>query len=92
MKGDLGPTILAKFCRHLNDIIQRMKNDRTALMKSRRTFEGNDPRLTGYIDSDMAERTLVRNYNINLHEAVTIVRRYTNDQGFDYFSFVSAVQ
>ena len=76
----------------LNDIIQRMKNDRTALMKSRRTFEGNDPRLTGYIDSDMAERTLVRNYNINLHEAVTIVRRYTNDQGFDYFSFVSAVQ
>ena len=76
----------------LFEIIMRIKTNATALQKCRRTFEGNDPRLRGYIDTDLAERTLVRNYGIPMHEAVTIVRRYSNENGFDYFSFVSALQ
>ncbi|OHT06870.1 hypothetical protein TRFO_25050 [Tritrichomonas foetus] len=76
----------------LHEIIMKYKSDARALMKSRRTFEGNDPKLSGFVDKDLAERTLVRNYNMPMHEAVTIVRRWSNDFGFDYFSFVSALQ
>lgn len=76
----------------LFEIIMRIKTNTAALSKCRRTFEGNDPRLRGFIDSDLAERTLVRNYGIPMHEAVTIVRRYSNENGFDYFNFVSALQ
>ena len=76
----------------LFEIMLRIKKDTAALQKVKRAFEGVDPRLKGYVDTDLAERTFVRNYQIPMHEAVTIVRRYSNDFGFDYFSFVQALQ
>ena len=75
----------------LFDIICRIKREKDQIELARKEIEQYDKDLIGYISPSMAEKIIAQNFRIENHEAATIVRRFTEPAGFDYFSFISVV-
>jgi hypothetical protein len=77
----------------LVDIITACKKEQPRVQAIREAFEAIDPDLSGWIHPSQAEEALKTVYGqqFNLHQIRTIVRRWTEQPGFDYFSFMSAL-
>jgi hypothetical protein len=72
-------------------IVEGMRKNPKGIAKLRMTMEARDKVGKGYVDPQLAENILIRIFGVQQHEAVTAVRRWTNDWGFDYFAFVAAL-
>ena len=55
----------------------------------RAALESLDQEHKGFVDSRAAQREISRAMGLTQQEALTIVRRWTTDQGFDYFQFIT---
>ena len=76
----------------LFDILSRIKNQQQQkLPLLKRMFERSDPDLHGWIPTEDAEDKLMSVLGLRRHEAITVVRRFEGDQGFDYFSMLSCL-
>ena len=75
----------------LVSIIQKLKRDPRAVAAIRKQFEAADKEGTGYATPDDAKYRISRIFGLQEHEAVTVVRRFTEPRGFDYFSFASVL-
>jgi hypothetical protein len=73
----------------LAEIFAGLKRDKAAIATLRTALEPYDRIGNGYADPAAAEQIIVRAFGIPTHEAMTVVRRWTNDWGFDYFGFIS---
>ena len=67
---------------------QLLKNKQNLLIL-KKDFESIDPELLGYINKDEAIKRIVRVLKLTLHEVMTIIRRFTDEKGFNYFDFLS---
>ena len=72
-------------------IIEGCKRDARAVSAIRKQFEAADKEGTGYATPDDAKYRITRIFGLPEHEAVTIVRRFTEPRGFDYYSFTSVL-
>ena len=71
-------------------IITSMRADRTACQNAKKLFESKDPELNGYTSVNDAKTILQQTFKLQEHEAITVVRRWSdNQQKFDYFGFMS---
>jgi hypothetical protein len=68
-------------------IISFLKQDDQRLALLRKKMEFLDPDGTGFVRPDEAKIRLIRVYGIPEHDAGTIVRRFTDEKGFDYYAF-----
>ena len=50
-----------------------------------------DPEFDGFVADGDAENIIVSKTGINVHSALTIIRRWTQNSKFDYFSFIAAL-
>lgn len=75
----------------LFDIITHAKENVPKCEEVKRFLEGRDPDLTGYVDPRVAQDAIMKIMGFNEHHALTIVRRWTAPQGFDYFGFFTAL-
>jgi hypothetical protein len=75
----------------LADIVRICRADPAKVDRLRKEFESVDPELIGYVPPRAAESAIIDSVGIPAHEALTVVRRWTGDHGFDYFSFMSAL-
>ena len=75
----------------LYEIVQYLKRDTAMVQALRKQFESTDPQLRGYITPTAAETALKNVCQLQRHEATTIIRRWTEKEGFDYFSFMSCL-
>ena len=77
----------------LDEIIKRIRtyqNKAQIVEMLRKQFEALDPELTGFIPVKNAEEYLTK-IGLQQHEALTITRRWNDNNGFDYFSFISSL-
>ena len=72
-------------------IIQKCKQNPKLVRKLRIEFERDDPELEGFLPDDIVVEKLIDVLGLAQQEALTIVRRWTNEKGFDYFSFMSCL-
>ena len=75
----------------LFEIVRYLKRDTEAIEALRKQFESTDPELRGYITAAAAETALMNVCHVQRHEATTIIRRWMEKDGFDYFSFMSCL-
>lgn len=75
----------------LFEIATRIRRNKDQVETLRKSFEANDKDLIGFIDPTVAERILMDTLGLNRHEALTVSRRFSDESGFDYFSFISAL-
>jgi hypothetical protein len=75
----------------LADIVRICRADPARIDRLRRAFEGVDPELIGYVPPKVAEAAIIESVGLPIHEAITVVRRWIGDHGFDYFGFLSAI-
>jgi hypothetical protein len=71
----------------LAGIIYFLKQDDQRLKLLKKKMEYLDPNGTGFVQPDEAKIRLIRVSGIPEHDAGTIVRRFTNEKGFDYYAF-----
>jgi len=76
----------------LSQIFNSIKHDRDGINQIKKEFEALDPEISGLIDIDEATKKIVRLLKLQLHEAITIVRRFTVDNKFDYFQFINLLR
>ena len=69
----------------LAGILYNCRGDLQVMEQLRKEFEALDPDLTGKVPTDEATKRIVRILKLQLHEAITITRRFSDDKGFDYF-------
>ncbi|OHS96723.1 EF-hand domain-containing family member C2 [Tritrichomonas foetus] len=75
----------------LFDIVNNMKKQKQKFPQLKRMFERSDPDLHGYIPPQDAEEKLISVMGLQRHEAITVVRRWAEEKGFDYFSLLSCL-
>jgi hypothetical protein len=75
----------------LNGIINWLKRDGGRLAALRKKFEALDPEGTGFVPPDAAKIRIIRVFGMPEHDALTIVRRFTEPGGFDYYSLQAAL-
>ena len=69
----------------LSSILTNCRGDKQLIEQLRKEFEAVDPDLTGYVPKEEATKKIVRILKLQLHEAITITRRFTDQKGFNYF-------
>jgi len=57
----------------------------------KKQFEARDPELNGYIKASEAKSIIMQLLGVKSHQALTVVRRWEEEFGFDYFGFLSAL-
>jgi hypothetical protein len=75
----------------LADIVRICRAEPGRVDCLRRGFESVDPELIGYVPPAAAQAAIIEAVGVPTHEALTVVRRWTGDQGFDYFGFMAAI-
>jgi hypothetical protein len=75
----------------LAPVAETIRKSKTYAQRLKRQFEQRDEAGKGYVDPSIAEQILMRICGLSKHEATTVTRRWSNDWGFDYFGFLSAV-
>jgi hypothetical protein len=75
----------------LVEIVRKVKEDPRVVDKFRMQLEHLDQKQKGYVDQKVAQQMLMRLFGVPQHEALTVVRRWSNGWGFDYFSFLMAL-
>ena len=73
-------------------IIEHVRNNKEAVEQLRKDFEAMDPELSGFIPTEDATKKIVRILKLQLHEAITVVRRFTEDKKFDYFQLMNILK
>lgn len=76
---------------NLAPIIEYIKQDKKGVDKLKETLLSQDVKGTGYINAQLMQQILMRIFNMPQHEALTTVRRWDSDWGFDYNSFLSVL-
>jgi len=71
-------------------IILKIRDNRDLVEKFRASFETLDPELSGYVHPNEAKKSISSLVKIPEHEIMTIIRRWDDDYGFDYFGFMSS--
>lgn len=74
----------------LFDITTQMRKTRSKVDQMRQSMEAYDKDLVGYIQPAVARKILMDTFGMTEHEAMTVTRRYSENAGFDYFSFMKA--
>ena len=69
----------------LSYIISNCRGNKAGIEQLRKEFEAMDPELTGRIPKEEATKKIVRILRLQLHEAITVTRRFSDEKGFDYF-------
>jgi hypothetical protein len=75
----------------LNGIVNWLKRDGVKLAALRKKFEALDPDGTGFVQPDAAKIRIIRVFGMPEHDALTIVRRFTEGGGFDYYALQAAI-
>jgi hypothetical protein len=75
----------------LFQIVQALKRQKKQVQEARQLFESQDPELVGFVRPNVAENIATDVFGLDRHEALTIVRRWTEKDKFDYFSFMSTL-
>lgn len=75
----------------LSNIISQLRQQRDVVDSLHEAFQAKDPELVGRVKpSDMA--VIMESIGMPKHEIATVLRRWENKLGFDYFGFMSALQ
>ena len=72
-------------------VIEDIKRDKKGVQKLKGQLEFQDKRKKGYVAPEFAQQLLMRIFNLQQHEALTTIRRWTDGWGFDYYGFLSAL-
>jgi hypothetical protein len=75
----------------LNGIVKWLKRDGMKLAALRKKFEALDPDGTGFVPQDAAKIRIIRVFGVPEHDALTIVRRFSESGAFDYYALQAAV-
>ena len=71
--------------------IRDSRQQRDVVDSLHEAFQAKDPELQGRVKpSDMA--VIMESIGMPKHEIATVLRRWENKLGFDYFGFMSALQ
>jgi hypothetical protein len=76
---------------NLVDIVEMCRVEKERVECVRKEFEKSDPENRGYVDVENAESVIMEIFGLPKHETLTVVRRWTQNRGFDYFEFMSAL-
>jgi hypothetical protein len=71
--------------------VDKMRQNRKGVDKFRMNMESRDKQGRGYVDPAFGEHSIIRIFGLRQHEALTAVRRWTNDWGFDYLGLLAAL-
>jgi hypothetical protein len=71
----------------LAEVFVDLKRDKHAVAAVRTAMEPFDKLENSSVDPAAAPQVITRLFGIPQHEAMTAVRRWTNDWGFDYYAF-----
>ena len=72
-------------------IIEDIKRDKRGVQKFKGQAEFQDKKKHGYVEPQFAQQLFMRIFNLQQHEALTTVRRWTDGWGFDYYGFLSVL-
>jgi hypothetical protein len=67
------------------------QRDVPKLAALRKKFEALDPEGTGFVPPHAAKVRIMRVFGMSEHEALTIVRKFTESGGFDYYALQGAL-
>jgi hypothetical protein len=76
---------------NLAQTIGAISGNTKAIAKMRMQLEARDRAGKGYIDPKIAQQMIMRIFGIGEHAALTAVRRWENDWGFDYLGFLASI-
>jgi hypothetical protein len=76
----------------LAETMAAIRGNTKAIDKMRMQLEARDRAGKGYIDPKIAQQMIMRIFGIDEHAALTTVRRWANDWGFDYLGFLAAAE
>jgi hypothetical protein len=72
-------------------VLTLKKLDTRKIERLKKQFEMIDQEGNGYVDPREAMTKVIRVLDLREHEATTIVRRFTEQRGFDYFGFIATL-
>jgi hypothetical protein len=76
----------------LHTLVQTLKKlDTGKIERLKKQFQMIDREENGFVDAKEALIRVMRVLGLPEHEATTVVRRFTDQKGFDYFAFVSSL-